>query len=78
MAGGTVGRQDDAHRDLKAVAHDDRSPLKETPQRLPESVRYRADDITALLERIRRQHTAVSALDLSEAALRELRNTGRP
>lgn len=35
-------------------------------------------DANALLERIRRRHETLGSMDLSKAALRKLRNEGRP
>ena len=35
-------------------------------------------DANALLERIRRRHEELGPMDVSEAALRKLRNEGRP
>ena len=70
--------RDDAHRDLKAVARDHPSQDGVILARLTASAHQGAGDVTALLAQIRHRQEAVESLDLSEAALRELRDAGRP
>ena len=71
------GIPDDVHRELKAAAaRNHRSLNGEILARLTASVR--PGDVATLLERIRQRHEAVGPLDLTEAALRDLRNAGRP
>jgi len=73
------GIPDDLHRELKAAAaRNHRSLNGEILARLTASVRPGAADVTALLARIRQRHESLDPIDLSEAALRELRNAGRP
>ena len=67
------------HRELKAAAERNHRSLNgEILATLPASVQPAALDVDELLERVRRRNAAVGPLDLSDASLRELKNTGRP
>ena len=70
--------RDDMYRELKAAAaRIHRSPNGQLLARLTASAHHGAGDVTALLAQIRQRHTALGSVDISEAALRELRNAGR-
>ena len=66
------------HRELKSSAsRNHRSLNGEILARLAKSVRPEPVDPQALLDRIRRRNQTIGPVDLSENALREMRNTGR-
>jgi len=65
-------------RQLKSTARNHRNVNRERLTRLKALVRPDAGAVAALLERIRRRHEALGPMDVSEAALRKLRNDGRP
>ena len=67
----------DLHRWLKA-GRNNRSLNRERLTRLTASMRQGAGDVESLLARIRRRHRDLGPLDLSDAALRELRDDSRP
>ena len=73
------GMPDILHRELKEAAERNHRSLNgEILARLAASVRPISVDVDQLLERVRRRHAALGPLDLSAAALRELRIAGTP
>ncbi len=73
------GIPDHVHRDLKTAAQRNHRSLNgEILVRLTASVHNVSVDAEALLERIQRRHETLGKIDLSEASLRDLRDTGRP
>ena len=69
---------DDLRRKLKVTRRNNRQLNRERLARLRALVRPDAGAVAALLTRIRRRHEALGPIDLSEGALRELRDDGRP
>lgn len=73
------GIPEDVHRELKSAAsRNHRSLNGEILERLTTSVRGRTVDPEELRERIRRQREELGPIDLSDEAIRELRDAGRP
>ena len=73
------GMSDDLHLELKAAAERNHRSLNgEILARLTASVLPAAVNVDELLDRIGRRRTTIGSIDLSETALRELRNAGRP
>ena len=73
------GIPDQLHRELKAAAsRNHRSLNGEILSRLTESICREPVDPVTLLERIRLRHETIGQVDISEATLRELRDSGRP
>ena len=73
------GVPDHLHRELKSAAsRNHRSLNGEILARLTASVRTEPVDVQALLKRIRLRREGVGHVDLSEKALREMRDAGRP
>ena len=73
------GIPDYLHRELKSAAsRNHRSLNGEILARLTASVRPEPVDVQALLERIRLRREGIGRVDLSEKALREMRDAGRP
>lgn len=67
------------HRELKFAAKRNHRRLNgEILERLTESVHRETVDPKALLDRIRQRNETLGPVDLSEDALRDMRNTGRP
>ena len=67
------------HQELKAAARRNHRSLNgEILARLAASVRGGPVDARALLDRIQRRHAGLGAIDVDDAALRELRSAGRP
>ena len=73
------GIPDHLHRELKSAAsRNHRSLNGEILARLTASVRTEPVDVQALLERIRLRRQGIGHVDMSENALREMRDAGRP
>ena len=73
------GLPEDVHRELKSAAsRNHRSLNGEILARLTASMRPSSVNVDELLDRIGRRRTTIGSIDLSETALRELRNAGRP
>ena len=73
------GVPDYLHRELKSAAsRNHRSLNGEILARLTASVRTEPVDLQALLERIRLRREGIGHVDLSENALRAMRDAGRP
>ena len=73
------GLPDHLHLELKAAAErNNRSLSGEILARLAVSVQSAALDVDELLDRVSQRNASVGALDLSDASLRELQDTGRP
>ena len=73
------GIPDYLHRELKSAAsRNHRSLNGEILARLTASVRTEPVDLQALLERIHLRRQGIGHVDLSENALREMRDAGRP
>ena len=73
------GIPDHLHRELKSAANRNHRSLNgEILARLTESVHCEPVDVVeAILERIRLRRETLGHIDLSEDALKELRNAGR-
>lgn len=73
------GMSDDLHQELKSAAERNHRSLNgEILARLTASMRPSSVNVDELLDRIGRRRTTIGSIDLSETALRELRNAGRP
>ena len=73
------GMSDDLHQELKSAAERNHRSLNgEILARLTASMRPSSVNVDELLDRIGRRRTTIGPIDLSETALRELRNAGRP
>ena len=73
------GVADHLHREIRQAAARNRRTLSaEILFRLEESFGQGTVDIEQLLERIQRRRKSIGTPDLSEEALRRLKNEGRP
>ncbi len=72
------GLPEDVHWELKEAARRNHRSLNgEVVARLTASVRSSQIDARAMLERIQKQHKLLKPVDLSDEAIRELRDAGR-
>lgn len=73
------GIPDSLHRKLKAAAKQNHRSLNgEILARLAASVGPVPVDVQSLLRRVRQRREVLGEVDLSEEALQEMRNAGRP